>query len=192
MFELTDEGWGQHRIARWLNETGVDTWGAGGWKARYWHRSYIRKLLSNRAAVGTFIPHRMTPKTTGTSRTRTPLEAIHHRFPAAIERELFERVASRLSTTAPRGRNTTVVARSIFAGVMKCRHCLGTVTRITKGKHVYLVCSAANARAGTCRYETLPYQEAEDALCMNIELSRDNLDENGASIWVRRGSRAEG
>jgi hypothetical protein len=23
-------------------------------------------------------------------------------------------------------------------------------------------------------------------------LSRDNLDENGASIWVRRGSRAEG
>jgi predicted phage-related endonuclease len=24
------------------------------------------------------------------------------------------------------------------------------------------------------------------------DISRDNLDENGASIWVRRGSRAEG
>ena len=57
MFELTDAGWGQHRIARMLNERGVETWGAGGWKAMYWHRSYVRKILSNRATIGVFTPH---------------------------------------------------------------------------------------------------------------------------------------
>jgi DNA invertase Pin-like site-specific DNA recombinase len=57
MFELTDAGWGQHRIARSFNERGVETWGAGGWKAKYWHRSYVRKILTNRAAIGVFTPH---------------------------------------------------------------------------------------------------------------------------------------
>jgi hypothetical protein len=169
MFQLTDEGWGQHRIAAWLNETGVETWGAGGWKAKYWHRSYVRKLLSNKAAIGTFIPHRVPKVTAGTKRVRTPLDAILNRFPAAIEKELFERVASRLSTTAARGKNTAAAPRSIFAGIMKCRHCMGTVTRVTKGDHVYLVCSAANAKARTCRYESVPYQQAENALRWNIE-----------------------
>jgi DNA invertase Pin-like site-specific DNA recombinase len=132
MFELTDEGWGQHRIAHWLNEAKEETWGAGGWKARYWHRSYIRKILTNRAVIGTFVPHRMTPKASGGARTRTPLDPIHDRLPAAIDKELFERVASRLSTTAARGRNTTAPARSIFAGIMKCRHCMGTVNVLSR------------------------------------------------------------
>jgi hypothetical protein len=57
---------------------------------------------------------------------------------------------------------------------MKCQYCGGTVTRVAKvakGKHVhvYLVCSAANAKAGTCAYASVPYHQAEDALCLNIE-----------------------
>jgi|SRR6516164_9252522 hypothetical protein len=55
IFELTDAGWGQHRIAAWLNTEQHETWGAGGCKAKYWHRSYIRKLLSNPAAIGMFV-----------------------------------------------------------------------------------------------------------------------------------------
>ena len=49
--------------------------------------------------------------------------------------------------------------RNIFAGVMKCQHCGGTVTRINKGEHVYLVCGAAHAKAGTCKYETVRYEQ---------------------------------
>jgi hypothetical protein len=37
-----------------------------------------------------------------------------------------------------------------------------------------------------------PLISARSHPTIGIELSRDNLDENGASIWVRRGSRAEG
>lgn len=165
IFEKTDQGWGQQRIARWLNTAGVDTWGAGGWKAKHWHKSYIRKLLRNPAAIGTFQPHKMTPKPgKGRAKGRKPLAPIHHRYPAAVDKELYERIAGRLSTVGARGRNAGQEARSIFAGIMKCEHCGGTVTRVAKGKHVYLVCSAANARAGTCKYASVPYQEAEDAL----------------------------
>jgi DNA invertase Pin-like site-specific DNA recombinase len=53
MFEMADDGMGAHSIAAHLNETNEDTWGAGGWKAKYWHPSYIRKILTNKAAVGT-------------------------------------------------------------------------------------------------------------------------------------------
>lgn len=162
MFELTTEGWGRERIARWLNETGVDTWGAGGWKAKYWHKSYVRKILSNVAVVGVFVPHRAPKAEAGTKQTRTPLEPIANVWPAAIERELFDQVQSILETVASRGRNAGKIARSIFAGVMRCHRCGDTVTRVSKGKHQYLVCSGANV--GKCTYETVPYQEAEDEL----------------------------
>lgn len=169
MFERTDEGWGQHRIARDLNARGLETWGAGGWKAKYWHRSYVRKILSNRATIGVFTPHLSAKDPITKRRTRKPLESIDHRLPAVVNRELFERVNSRLGTTAARGRNSNREPRSIFAGVLKCQHCDGTVTRVAKGKHVYLVCSAANARGGTCEYESVPYQQAEDSFCQTTE-----------------------
>jgi Resolvase, N terminal domain/Recombinase/Recombinase zinc beta ribbon domain len=169
MFERTDAGEGQHKIARDFNARGLETWGAGGWKAKYWHRSYIRKILSNRATVGVFTPHLSAKDPRTRRRTRTPQKTIDHRLPAVVDRELFERVKSRLDTTAARGRNSSREPRSIFAGVLKCQYCDGTVTRVTKGKHVYLVCSAANARGGTCKYESIPYQQAEDTFCLAID-----------------------
>jgi len=137
MFELTDKGWGQHRIARAFNAQGHETWGAGGWKAKYWHRSYVRKILSNSAVIGVFTPHLSTKDPLTRRRTRTALPTITHRLPAVVDRELFERVNSRLVTTAARGRNSNKEPRSIFAGVLKCQYCDGTVTRVAKGKWVY-------------------------------------------------------
>ena len=174
MFEMADDGLGIHSIAAHLNETKVDTWGAGGWKAAYWHRSYIRKLLSNKAAIGIFVPHRVVKVDGKRTKQRIPEAPIAHRFPAAVDRELFERVNARLNTTEARGRNAKAPVRSIFAGVMKCRHCDGTVTRINKGEHVYLVCSAAHAKAGTHPYESVPYMEAVDAFMRGLGTTLDS------------------
>lgn len=160
MFEMADDGMGAHSIAAHLNDTKEDTWGAGKWKAKYWHRSYIRKLLTNKATIGIFVPHTVRKVEGKRTTQRTPQEPIAHRFPAAVERELFERVNARLSTTEARGKNAKAPVRSIFAGIMKCRHCGGTVTRVNKGEHVYLLCAAAHAKAGTCKYESVPYAEA--------------------------------
>lgn len=164
MFELADDGEGAHSIAAQLNEAGVDTWGAGGWKAKYWHRSYIRKLLTNKAAIGVFVPHTVRKVEGKRTKERTPQKPILHRFPAAIDRELFERVNARMSTTGARGKNTNAPVQSIFAGVLKCQHCGGTVTRVNKGQHVYLVCSAAHAKSGTCKYESVPYHDAQSEM----------------------------
>ena len=163
MFEMADGGLGVHSIAAHLNETKEETWGAGKWKAAYWHRSYVRKLLSNKAAIGVFVPHRLVKIEGKRTKQRIPQEPIAHRFPAAVDRELFESVNARLSTTGARGKNARAPVRSIFAGLMKCRHCGGTVTRVNKGKHIYLVCSAAHGKSGTCHYESVPYQQAVNA-----------------------------
>jgi hypothetical protein len=170
MFELADSGWGQHRIAGWLNENAGETWGRGKRKGVRWHRSYVRKVLTNPAVVGTFTPHVVQRDPNTGRKTRKPLEPIQHCFPPILDRELFERVSSRIGTTAPRGKNAGATVRSIFAGMLKCRHCGGTVTRASKGEWVYLVCSAANSSPRTCRYEALPYLEAEEAFVRAIRL----------------------
>jgi DNA invertase Pin-like site-specific DNA recombinase len=133
MFEMADDGLGVHSIAAHLNETKEDTWGAGKWKAKYWHRSYVRKLLSNKAAVGIFVPHRVVKVDGKRTKQRIAEEAIERRFPLAVDRDLFERVNARLSTTDARGKNAAAPVRSIFAGVMKCQYCGSTVTRVNKG-----------------------------------------------------------
>jgi DNA invertase Pin-like site-specific DNA recombinase len=174
MFEMADDGLGVHSIAAHLNETKVDTWGAGKWKAAYWHRSYIRKLLTNKAAIGVFVPHTVRKVDGKRTKERMPQEPITHRFPAAVDRELFGRVNARLSTTGARGKHTGKPARSIFAGVMKCQHCGGTITRVNKGEHVYLVCSTAHGRAGTCKYESVPYVDAMDAFRRGLRMTLDS------------------
>jgi len=59
IFEMAEGGLGQHAIAQRLNAEGEPTFGGRGnqRKADAWHRSYIRKLLTNSAVVGTFTPH---------------------------------------------------------------------------------------------------------------------------------------
>src|SRR5262249_23965460 len=141
IFEWADAGWDQHRIAQWLNREGIEPWGAGKRKGRYWHRTYIRKVLTSETVVGTFPPHLADRDPVTKRRKRTPMEPIHLRYPAAVDGELFTRVAARVQATAPRGRHAGGEVRSMFAGVLKCVHCDGTVTRVAKGKHVYLVCA---------------------------------------------------
>jgi DNA invertase Pin-like site-specific DNA recombinase len=171
IFQKADEGWGQHRIAQWLNEQGIPTWGGRGnqRRAECWHRSYVKKLLTNSAVGGTFTPHQRLTDAKGT-RKRKPLDPIEGYFPAVVDRELFERVASRVCAPAARGRNAKTVPASIFAGVLRCPSCGGVVTRAAKGDHVYLVCSRANRRGvKACRYLAVRYHDVEHAVRDNIE-----------------------
>jgi hypothetical protein len=169
IFEKAAEGWGQHRIANWLNERGEAPWGMGKRKADHWHRPYVRKILTNSAVVGTFTPHRRLTDDND-RRIRKPLEAIENYWPAVVCRELFELVAARASTTAARGRNANNLPASIFAGLLKCPYCGGTVTRVSKGQHVYLICSLANARAGACKRQAVVYADAEEAMTVNAKV----------------------
>lgn len=169
IFEKADAGWGQHRIAQWLNAQGTETWGGlkKQRKAEVWHRSYVKKLLTNSAVVGTFTPHQRLTDGNG-KRHRKPLDPIPGYFPAVVDAELFERVTSRARAPGARGRNANAEPVSIFAGLLRCAHCQGVVTRVSKGEYVYLICSRAN-RKGTkgCRYQAVRYEDVEQAFRHN-------------------------
>jgi DNA invertase Pin-like site-specific DNA recombinase len=159
IYETADQGRSYHRIAQIFNERGEPTWG----NSAHWHGSYVRKVLTTSAVVGTWTPH-VIPKVTSGPPKRIPQAPIENYFPTVVERELYERVTARLKSTAARGRNAGAAPKSIFAGLMKCGHCGATVTRVNKGEHVYLLCTKAHAKAG-CRYQTVRYADTEERFC---------------------------
>lgn len=165
IFAKSAEGWGLHKIAKRLNAEKEPTWGGSAW----WHRTYIMKILESSAPVGTFTPHRVLRDDAGRKR-REPQAAIENYFPAAVDRDVYDAVALRRATTQARGRHTNAQTRSIFAGLMKCGRCGGTVLRVPKGTYVYLVCATANSTSvGKCLYRAVPYQETEDRFCAGIK-----------------------
>jgi Recombinase/Recombinase zinc beta ribbon domain len=171
IFKMADAGLGQHAIAKRLNADGVPTFGGLGnqRKADAWHRSYVKKLLTNSAVVGIFTPHQRRKDAQGNYR-RVPLDPVENYFPVIIERDLYERVASRARATGARGRHAAVEPKSVFAGLLKCAHCGGTVTRMVKGaRDVYLICSRANRRVG-CKYQAVRYRDVERALRDNAKV----------------------
>jgi DNA invertase Pin-like site-specific DNA recombinase len=172
MFERIDAGDGLMRIARELNERGVPTWTQVGKRktADHWRTSYIRKVITSTAPIGTLTLHTTTHHETTRARRDEPMAPVENLFPAAVDAELYWRVNRRLSTKAPRGRHATQAPKSIVSGIAFCATCGRAVTRVAKGKtgaHVYLVCSGANMRAGGCTYRAVPYSAVEDALRQN-------------------------
>ena len=161
IFAKADAGWGKHRIAKTLNEGRVDTWGSGKRKGGRWHSSYIQKLLTNEAVIGTFTPHKTIKNATG--RKREPQQPIEAYFPAVIDRDVFARVSTQAKARAARGRRADTGPRSVFAGLLRCARCGGSVVRVNKGDYTYLVCSKAHARA-ECKYVAMRYHDAEQRL----------------------------
>jgi DNA invertase Pin-like site-specific DNA recombinase/F0F1-type ATP synthase epsilon subunit len=155
IFAKADAGWGRHRIAKALNEARVDTWGAGKRKG-----ARIQKLLTNDAVIGTFTPHKSIKNATG--RKRLPQQPIERYFPAVIDGDVFARVSAQAKARGARGRHADAAPKSVFAGLLRCVRCDGSVVRVAKGDYAYLVCSKAHARAG-CDYRAVRCDYAESA-----------------------------
>jgi hypothetical protein len=82
-------GMGRHKIARWLDDQGVPTWGVAR-RAADWHRSYPQKILINPVVIGTFVPHhKQAPR-----RQCKAFDPIPNYFPAVVDRETFDSIAS--------------------------------------------------------------------------------------------------
>ncbi|PWG03365.1 recombinase family protein [Sphingosinicella humi] len=161
IFELTIEGLGQHKIAETFNREGLAPWGRG----KHWHRSYIAKILSNPAVIGTFQPQ--TLEYEDNRKVRKPLEPVQGYFPAAVPEALWKEVqALQASQRAPtRGRHARSAISNILAGLATCPTCGGTATRVNKGKRSVpsFVCARAKAGAG-CSYKSVRYEWVEQAI----------------------------
>ncbi|HEX7119314.1 MAG TPA: recombinase family protein [Longimicrobiales bacterium] len=156
-------GNGMVKIAEILNAEGVPTFPNGKRKrAKYWHQTYIGRILRNPAAMGTLVTHQ-TRHVDG-KRVNEEVARIPRYYPAAVDEQMFQDVqAMRSGGRSPRrGRHAHSEVRNLFGGLCKCGRCGGTVVRVDKGRgKVYLVCAKAKAGAG-CTYESIPYQQVED------------------------------
>jgi len=80
IFKLSAEGRGAIAIARILNKNEVPTFG----KSKFWHVSYVKKILKNPATYGVYVPFK------GRAKNRVqdgdPIEGY---FPAVISKEEF-------------------------------------------------------------------------------------------------------
>lgn len=169
IYEMALAGKGQHAIADALNKQGVQTWGDNGRApAKHWHRSYVIKVLSSSAVIGSYTP-RVSERQDG-KRVFKPLDPVPNYYPAIVSTEVFQRVAIlRQSANAPRrGRNAATPTRHLLAGLAKCPLCGGTMTRVSKGSskragRPYLVCQRAKSGAG-CEYHTVPVEWVDNAL----------------------------
>jgi len=167
IFKLTLKGVGQDSIAKQLNAKRVPTFG----RAKVWQRSYIAKITSNPAVIGTFQPH-LRRKAEGGK--RKPLDPLEGYYPPVVDRTTFTRVQSLLRSRTPlRGRHASNgVVRNLFSGLARCPQCGETFTRVYKGKGpkggAYLACVLAKTGGG-CKYHAVRYEAVETAFLRDAD-----------------------
>lgn len=110
IFAMALDGIGTQMIAKRLNGEGVDTFG----RSELWGRSYVTKILSNRAVLGEFQPHRME------NGKRVPIgEPIPDYFPRVVSDHDFYAVQKGLDERRlQRGRIGKRVT-NLFTGLLK-------------------------------------------------------------------------
>jgi len=190
IFSELRQGVGQEMIAARLNQEGVPCFGRG----TMWRRSYIHRMRSNPAVVGTFIPHIEEYSETGFK--RLPQPPMHGYFPSVIEQQHFDEVQLLAKSRAP-GTKAATGIRSMLAGLAKCHLCGGTMTRVSKGSKSkagkpYLVC-AASKEGKEQHYRGVPLQQVEEMVIEHLpfvlsnppypdEESRDRRDALAAGL----------
>lgn len=165
IFQQYLDGMGTHAIAYELNDKGIKPFG----KARFWHRSYVSKVLESRAVLGEFTPHVIQHE--GGRKVRVPLTPIAGYFPAVVDAETFSRVsAMRSSKRAPSGRGTRRSVSHVLAGLARCERCGAALVRVNKGARggaLKLVCYRVKSRAG-CDAPSIRLDPVEKAVLENL------------------------
>jgi DNA invertase Pin-like site-specific DNA recombinase len=172
-------GTGQARIAEALNREKVPMFGSGA----MWHRSYVSKVLTSPALIGTLVPREVVYE--GGRRTRKPLEAVEGYYPPVVSREEWEDLAARMAagTSQPPQRNGV---QNILAGLAECPLCGSAMTRVFKGSgpkggKPKLVCTRAKVGAG-CQYVALGLPNLETAIREGLPQVLDSAPSGDPSI----------
>lgn len=155
IFKKFLSGTGYASIASEFNEHSIKTWKNG----KFWHRSYIKKILQNPAVVGVYTPHLMVRE--GIKKKRVPQESINNYFPAVIDEYDFQLVQAALKPGLSKSTNQ----QNIFATLAKCPLCKSTLTRKSYGENPKsgspaLICTNARAKAG-CDFKPLKIDPLE-------------------------------
>lgn len=184
IFEEYLGGAGANRIAAMLNEERIEPFG----RARLWHRSYVLKIIGNRAVIGECTPNVMDHEEDGQRRTR-PLTPIPDYFPQIVDPDAFSRAAAmRTSRRAPSTRKGNRPISHVLAGLARCPKCGSAMGRVSKGSgpkagHPKLVCYRARSKAG-CVVRGVRVDMVEDAVMGGIEELAMKGDPGTSAQWL--------
>lgn len=175
IYQLSDNGIGKNGIAKIINGEGLPTFSGG----KYWHNSYIEKILKNDATIGIIHPHKTFVDPVSSKRTREPDgPAISNYYPKIISEELYNRVQYKRKSNANKtsGRKGTRFS-NLFTRIAKCGYCGSTMQFVNKGKSTegstYLVCGNSRVGAG-CKYKSWKYDHFEFSFlsyCKGLDFS---------------------
>jgi len=159
IFKLSAKGEGKTLIARTLNKQQIPTFG----KSKFWHSSYIDKILKNPATYGVYVPY----KGRGGSRQQDgpPIERY---YPETITKEEFLATKTYIEDRVKKGGRNTSKGKNLFSTLLVCHSCGGRM--VFSDKHhgnMYYVCSKARL-AGNCRYEAIRYQDLESRILAKV------------------------
>lgn len=180
IFDLCINSCGMYGVAQHLNQKGVPVFGRG----KFWHRSYIAKILTNRAVLGEFHPTELI------SGKRTIIEdPIASYFPPVITEEKFllARAAITRRTNNNRGRKgvnfSNILSGFTFCGRCGSRMALRNRGPLPKGGK-WLVCSNKQVSGG-CNAPEWKLNDVEENLFKHIrEVSFHDLLSNDPSNEV--------
>ena len=172
-------GMGQHRIAETLNHEKIPVFGSGA----MWHRSYVSKVLTSPALIGTLVPREVVYE--GGRRTRKALEAVDGYYPAVVTRQEWEDLTAMLAPGKRQPQQRKAVA-NILAGMAECPLCGAAMTRVMKGTgpkggRPKLVCTKAKTGAG-CQYVALDLPSLEMAIRNGLPQVLDQAPSGDASV----------
>jgi DNA invertase Pin-like site-specific DNA recombinase len=177
IFDDTVAGIGGLAITKRLNARKMPMMGKTGW-----HPSYIAKILTNRAVIGEFQPHKLSAA--GKRKPEGP--PIKNYFPQIIDKALFYRAQKARSErrNTGRGRKGTYVT-NLFSGVAKCAYCRRPMIFENKGPlpkgGTFLVCEGAK-RGLKCIPTRWRYDHFESSFLAFVEqLDLPNLMANESS-----------
>jgi DNA invertase Pin-like site-specific DNA recombinase len=168
-------GTGQARIAETLNRDKVPMFGSGA----MWHRSYVSKVLTSPALIGTLVPREVVYE--AGRRTRKALEAVEGYYPAVVSREEWEDLTAKGKAHQPQHRSGV---QNILAGLAECPLCGSAMTRVHKGPNggkPKLVCTRAKVGAG-CQYVAIDLPSLETAIREGLPQVLDSAPSGDPSI----------
>ncbi|TIW25777.1 MAG: hypothetical protein E5V63_16315 [Mesorhizobium sp.] len=164
IFEDAAAGLGTFSIARRLNRSAVSPFG----RSKGWQTSYVSKILTNRAAIGEYQPHKMVD-----GRRVPEGTPIKDYFPAVVDEQLFLRVqAARANRRVGGAGRKGEFVSSLFSGLAKCAYCCSPMHYVNKGPGpkggTYLVCDKFHRGLG-CSKNAWRYDHFEASFLTFVE-----------------------
>jgi len=175
IFKLSAKGEGKTLIARTLNKQQIPTFG----KSKFWHSSYIDKILKNPATYGDYVPYK---GRAGLRKQDGP--PIERYYPETITKEEFLATKTYIQDRIKKGGRNTCKGKNLFSTLLVCGSCGGRMNFADKHNgNMYYVCSKARL-AGNCRYEAIRYQDLESRILAKVpdmfgfdELGKDEQED---------------